>query len=82
MYIFVLIIRRGGMDVFQFFLIIGIVGILLSGIFIGAWTNGQQQRANFHSETQKHRDFRTKIALYSCLIGIISLGISAIIYFL
>lgn len=55
---------------FQFFLIIGVIGILLSGIFIGAWTNGQQQRANFHSETEEHRGFRTKIALYSGLIGI------------
>ncbi|MCT8138434.1 hypothetical protein H1D32_12175 [Anaerobacillus sp. CMMVII] len=64
------------------FLIIGVIGILLSGIFIGAWTNGPQQRANFHSETEEHRGFRTEFALYSGLIGLISFGISAIIYFL
>ncbi|MFJ7941775.1 DUF5316 family protein [Peribacillus sp. NPDC096622] len=66
---------------FQFFLIVGIVGIVISGIFIGAWTGGQQQRANFHSETAKNRSFRTKIAFISGLIAVISLGISGLIYF-
>lgn len=66
---------------FNFFFIIGVIGIIISGIFIGAWTNGQQQRANFHSETEEHRGFRTKISMYSGLIGVISLGISAIFYF-
>lgn len=63
------------------FLIIGAIGIVISGIFIGVWTDGQQQRANFHSETEGHREFRTKIGLYSGLIGLISLGIGALIYF-
>jgi hypothetical protein len=66
----------------QLFLIVGVVGIVISGIFIGAWTDGQQQRANFHSETVKHRNFRTKIALCSGLAGVISLGIAGLIYFL
>ncbi|MCK2019822.1 DUF5316 family protein [Peribacillus frigoritolerans] len=66
---------------FQFFLIVGIVGIVISGVFIGAWTGGQQQRANFHSETTKNRSFRTKIAIISGLIAVISLGISGLIYF-
>ena len=66
----------------QLFLIVGVVGIVVSGIFIGAWTDGQQQRANFHSETAKHRNFRTKIALYSGLAGAISFGIAGLIYFL
>ncbi|USK83089.1 DUF5316 domain-containing protein [Peribacillus frigoritolerans] len=42
-------------------LIVGIVSIVNSGVFIGAWTDGQQQRANFHSEMTKNRSFRTKI---------------------
>jgi FtsZ-interacting cell division protein ZipA len=66
---------------FKFFLIIGVIGIITSGIFMGVWTNGQQQRANFHSETEEHRNVRTKISMYSGVIGVISLGISAIIYF-
>ncbi|WP_078410572.1 DUF5316 family protein [Priestia abyssalis] len=66
----------------QLLLTTGIVGILISGIFIGAWTDGQQQRANFHSETDKHRNFRTKIALYSGLAGALSLCIAGLIYFI
>ncbi|MFC0273570.1 DUF5316 family protein [Metabacillus herbersteinensis] len=66
----------------RFFFIVGVVGIIISGIFIGAWTNGQQQRANFHSETEVHRNFRTKIALISAMVGLISLGIAGIIYIL
>ncbi|WP_396954125.1 DUF5316 family protein [Neobacillus niacini] len=58
------------------------VGIIISGIFMGVWTNEQQQRANFHSETGEHRNFRSKIALYSGLAGVISLGISGLIYLL
>jgi FtsZ-interacting cell division protein ZipA len=69
------------MDMLKIFLIVGAVGIIISSIFIGAWTNGQQQRANFHSETVVHRNFRTKIALYSGLTGVISLGIAGLIYF-
>ncbi|MGE7596063.1 DUF5316 family protein [Peribacillus frigoritolerans] len=49
---------------------------------MGAWTGGQQQRANFHSESERHRNFRTKIAFFSGLIGVISLGITGLIYFL
>ena len=67
---------------FNFFLIVGIVSIIVSGVFLGAWTNGQQQRANFHSETKKHRNFRTKISLFTGLLGVISLAITGLIYFL
>ncbi|NCU17075.1 DUF5316 family protein [Pallidibacillus pasinlerensis] len=42
---------------FNLFIIVGIISIIIPGIFIGVWTDGQQQRANFHSETEEHRDF-------------------------
>ncbi|MDP4164624.1 MAG: DUF5316 family protein [Bacillota bacterium] len=67
---------------FQLFLIVGSVGIIISGVFIGAWTNGDRQRANFYSETTEHRSFRTKIALISGLIGIIAFVISGVIYYI
>jgi Family of unknown function (DUF5316) len=66
---------------FKFFLTVGIIGVVISSIFIGAFTNGQQQRGNFHSETTEHNRFRTKIGLISGLIALISFGISALIYF-
>lgn len=66
----------------KLFLIVGVIGVIISGIFIGAWTDGQQQRANFHSETGDHRNFRTKVGMISGLVGVISLGIAGLIYFL
>ncbi|WP_162357122.1 DUF5316 family protein [Metabacillus mangrovi] len=64
---------------------IGMIFILISGIFIGAWTEGQQQRANFHSETENHRNFCSRIALISglalagqlmcCRIGLLFIGV-------
>ncbi|MFJ7859214.1 DUF5316 family protein [Peribacillus sp. NPDC097206] len=65
----------------KLFEIIGVVGICLSGIYLGAWNSGSEQRANFHSETPEHRQFRTKIALYSGLIGLLSLGIAGLIWY-
>lgn len=67
---------------FNLFIIVGIISIIIPGIFIGGWTGGQQQRANFHLETEEHRDFRTKIRIIAGLIGIVSFGISGLIYFL
>lgn len=66
----------------NFFLIIGAIGIIISGISIGAWTDGRQQTANFHSETEEHRNFRTKIAMISGLFGLLSLGIAGLIIYL
>ncbi|MFJ7829325.1 DUF5316 family protein [Peribacillus sp. NPDC097264] len=63
------------------FMIIGVVGISLSGIFIGAWTTGPEQRANFHSETSEHRQFRLNMSLYTGIIGILSLGIAGLIWY-
>jgi len=67
---------------FKLFFIIGVTGIIISGIFIGAWTDGQQQRANFHSETEDHRNFRTKIGLVTGAVGLLSIGIAGLIYFI
>ncbi|MEH7115507.1 DUF5316 family protein [Neobacillus niacini] len=66
----------------QFFLIVGVVCILISGVSIGAWTDGQQQRANYYTETTKDRHFKTKIGLYTGFGGLISLGIAGLLYFL
>ena len=75
-------LEKGGVLLFQFFLIVGIVGIIISGVFIGAWTDGDRQRANFYTETTEDRSFRIKIALISGLVGIIALIISGVIYFI
>ena len=63
-------------------LIIGVISIIISGIFIGAWTTGEQQRANVHSETEDHRHFRTKMAMVTGAVGLIAFGIAGVIYYL
>lgn len=66
----------------QVFLTIGVVSLIISGIFIGAWTDGERQRANSHTETEQHRNFRTKVSLYAGIVGIASLSIAGICYFI
>ncbi|WP_414491341.1 DUF5316 family protein [Sutcliffiella horikoshii] len=66
----------------QTFLIIGIVAIGISGVFLGVWTSGQEQRANYHSETKDHRDFRSKVGIYSGLVGLVSLGVVGLLLYI
>lgn len=61
------------------FLVTGIILIIISGMFIGVWTSGNQQRANYHSETKEHRDFRSKIGIYSGVLGLILLIIGILL---
>lgn len=66
----------------QIFLIIGIIAIVISGTFLGVWTSGQQQRANYHSETKDHRNFRSKVGIYAGLIGMVSLGVAGLLFYI
>ncbi|WP_163102118.1 DUF5316 family protein [Peribacillus alkalitolerans] len=59
---------------------IGGLALVVSAIFLGAWTSGDQQRANFNSETEHDRDFRTRVGLWSGGIAVLSFGIEGIIY--
>lgn len=49
----------------QFLLIIGAVGILISGISIGAWTDGERERGNIYSETDPKKILELK---YLCIL--------------
>ncbi len=66
----------------KLFLVIGIISIIISGISIGAWVNGEQQRANFHSETAEHRNVKTKVSMVFGLVGIVALSAAGLMYFL
>ncbi len=50
--------------------IAGGVGILLSGVLIGAFLNGSDIRGNYFSETKDHRDTRTHASISSLLFSI------------
>ena len=52
-------------------LIIGVIAIINGGIFMGALTSGQQQRANYHTETKEDRLMRFKIGRISVLVGVL-----------
>ncbi|MDA7028003.1 DUF5316 domain-containing protein [Bacillus sp. CLL-7-23] len=49
---------------------IGVISILISGIFLGAFVNGDKQRANYFSETKEHRKTRTIISINILLVGL------------
>nr|WP_280524853.1 DUF5316 family protein [Rummeliibacillus suwonensis] len=60
----------------------GIICIVISGLSIGAWTSGSEQRANFFSETKEYRNSREKVGLYFGAIGVILLIIAALMWYL
>ena len=67
---------------FNFFMMIGTVAIVISGISIGAWTSGMQARRNIETETMEHRDQRNKLGLYTGIIGLVAFSIAGLIWYL
>ncbi|MCM3132785.1 DUF5316 domain-containing protein [Paenibacillus polysaccharolyticus] len=49
----------------NFFIYLGIILIFVSGLCIGAWTTGYQQRGNFHTESKEDRYIKKKVARWS-----------------
>ncbi|WP_110926617.1 DUF5316 family protein [Bacillus massiliglaciei] len=66
----------------KLFILAGAISILISGIFIGAWTGGQRERGHFHSETNEHRKFRTRIGMIFGVIGLLFLAAAGMAYIL
>ncbi|WLR43213.1 DUF5316 family protein [Bacillus carboniphilus] len=64
-----------------FFFCIGAIGVFVSAFTLGAFTDGMQHRANNYTETKEDRQSRTKIGIYSGLLGFLALGIAALIYY-
>lgn len=66
----------------NFFIYLGIILIFVSGLCIGAWTTGNQQRGNFYSESKQNREIKKKVATWSTLAGICSFTVAGLMYFL
>lgn len=66
----------------QWFIYIGIGCIFISGLMVGAWTTGQQQRGNFYSENKAERKVKSKVATATLILGLISFGIAYLIHLL
>lgn len=64
----------------QWFIYIGIGFIFISGLMVGAWTTGEQQRGNFYSENKSGRPMKRKISTVALLLGLISFGIAYLIH--
>lgn len=62
------------------FLIIGSIAIINGGVFMGALTSGQQQRANYHTETKEDRLMRLKVGKISVLVGVLVLLLALILH--
>lgn len=63
-------------------MVIGTVAIIISGISIGAWTAGEQASANFAMETKEQRNLRSKVGLYTGLVGLVAFCLASVIWFL
>ncbi|WP_312148872.1 DUF5316 domain-containing protein [Paenibacillus odorifer] len=66
----------------QIFIYIGLGFFIISGICVGAFTTGTQQRGNFYSESKQDRKGKNKVANWSALGGLISLAVAGILYLL
>ncbi|WP_112182241.1 MULTISPECIES: DUF5316 family protein [Paraliobacillus] len=69
----------------SFFLIIGVIALIISMLLIGGLpttVRTHRERSSYQSETSKHRNSRTKFALYTGLIAAISLAIAGFSYLL
>ncbi|MEH6936849.1 DUF5316 family protein [Bacillus sp. JJ664] len=70
------------MKILNLFIFIGIIGFLLSGITLGVFTSGEQQRANFYTQMKEDRKSNFKFSLWSGLVGMISFFIAGVIYYI
>ncbi|MFS0870335.1 DUF5316 family protein [Paenibacillus xylanilyticus] len=64
----------------NFFIYLGIILIFVSGLCIGAWTTGYQQRGNFYSESKEDREIKKKVATWSALAGVCSFAVVGLMY--
>ncbi|MBN2981594.1 MULTISPECIES: DUF5316 family protein [Cohnella] len=63
-------------------LYVGIIFLFISGILIGAWTTGTQQRGNYYSENQNERKLKRKLAAITALISLLAFIIYGCFYLL
>lgn len=60
---------------------ISIIGIVVSGFLMGAWTNGEETRAAYHTETKEHRMRRLDTAFLFIIFALPHMA-AAVLYVL
>ena len=63
-------------------LTVGIISFGISGVMLGAWTDGQRQRDYYAAEESEQRNVRLKSSLVFAVIGILSFILVGIIHLL
>lgn len=66
----------------NFFIYLGIILILVSGLCIRSWTTGYQQRGDFYSKPKEDLEMMKKVATWSTLAGIVSFAVAGLMYLL
>ncbi|MFB9327578.1 DUF5316 family protein [Paenibacillus aurantiacus] len=56
----------------------GVIGLLVAGILAGAFTSGDQNRANFYMESKEDRRARLKASGWVGSASLLALGAAAI----
>ena len=69
------------MSLVEILMVIGVVGILISGLMVGSWTSGDRQRANFNTEAPEDRPIKNKIARWSAGVAVVAFAFAAAIYY-
>ncbi|WP_020619415.1 DUF5316 family protein [Paenibacillus daejeonensis] len=69
------------MSLVEILMVIGVVGILISGFMVGSWTSGDRQRANFNTVVPEERPIRNKIARWCAGVAAVSFALGAAIYY-
>jgi hypothetical protein len=64
------------------FFIIGVCCIVISGILIGVWSDGQRQRDYYQAEDSERRNVRMKGSMLFALVGLLSFAIAGFMYYL
>ncbi|MDE3840883.1 hypothetical protein C0966_16555 [Bacillus methanolicus] len=59
---------------------IGLLAILASGLFVGAFVSGDRMRANFSSETKEDRSERLRTVNILLLFGLPNLAAAVVCY--
>ena len=63
-------------------LTVGIICFGISGVMLGAWTDGQRQRDYYEAGESKQRNVRLKSSLVFAVFGILSFILVGIIHLL
>ena len=64
------------------FLTLGIISFVISGVMLGAWTDGQRQRDYYEAEESERRNVRLKSSIVFAVLGILSFILVGIIHLL